>query len=134
MPDIDYALLSNRKYLDQLLASPFFRFDDKLHSSIPEKPGIYRIFLKSSGETIRAGSTVKSDSLLQRIYQNHLMGNQQGNIRAQLIKSGLCDDLSDAKTYLKENCMVQWLVIENPNDRKWAEHFMLSVLRPRFSD
>ena len=103
-----------------------------LFPSSPE-PGIYYISNKS-GEILRAGSPKTSDSLKQRIYQNHFMGKQSGNIRSQLVKEGMCKDLNDAKTYLKERCIVRWKVIADINNRKWAEHFMLSILQPKFSD
>lgn len=62
------------------------------------------------------------------------MGNQQGNLRSQLVASGICSDLDAAKEFVRKRCSVQILVIENDDERKWAEYFMLSILRPEFSD
>ena len=134
MEQIDRRIGANRRYLENLVATPCSRFDDKLHSLLPEKPGIYRIIVTSSQETLRAGRTKSSDSLRQRVYRNHLMGNQRGNIRSQLVKSGRCKDLDAAKSFLQSLCSVQWTVIEDKEDRKWAEHFVLAVLQPVFSD
>jgi len=130
---IDSNISKNRKFLDDLLVSSSYSFDSKLRSTLPEKPGIY-IIIDLGGEVLRAGSTKTSNSLRQRIYQNHLMGNQTGNIRHQLVANGICDNLDEAKTFLKHNCKVQWIEIIDSDDRKWAEHFMLSTLQPKFSD
>lgn len=133
MQNIDPIIVKNRSYLEELIASQGHRFDSQLRSFLPSEPGIYYIS-NIYGEILRAGSIKTSDSLKQRIYQNHFMGNQTGNIRSQLVKEGTCKDLIDAKTYLKEKCVVKWKVILDINDRKWAEHFMLSILQPKFSD
>lgn len=131
---INTKISANLSYLNGLLSSPLHKFDNTLRSALPELPGIYCI-KNQSGMILRAGSTPTSKSLKQRVYQNHFMGNQNGNIRSQLVKDGTCKDLDDAKTYLKVNCSVQWKeILNNDDDRKWAEHFMLSILQPEFSD
>ena len=63
------------------------------------KPGIYRIFdVGEPHETVRAGRTkTAAGGLRQRVYQNHLMGDQKGNLRAQLVAGGVCADLEGAK-------------------------------------
>ena len=77
--------------LAQLLNSPAIRFDDRCRSALPEAPGIYRIFDPTTPEqTVRAGRTkTAAGGLRQRVYQNHLMGNQAGNLRAQLVAGGV---------------------------------------------
>jgi hypothetical protein len=39
-----------------------------------------------------------------------------------------------AKNWIKEHCQVQWIVVRDYTLRKWAEHHILSVLRPQFCD
>ena len=131
---IEARIEANRTYLERLIAVPHYRFDSGLHSSLPEKPGLYRICVDSSGEVLRAGSTKTSDSLRQRVYKNHFMGNQPGNIRSQLVNAGVCSNLNIAKDFLRDSCSVQWVEIQGNEERKWAEHFILSTLQPRFSN
>ncbi|WP_338835352.1 hypothetical protein [Neomoorella thermoacetica] len=116
--------------LKKLLSQPKFSISGP--STFPEQSGIYAFFLKNAnpGEFLRAG---RADNLRQRIYQNHLMGNQSDNLRSQLVKDGQCAD-HEAKKWIRENCMVQYLVVKNKEERKWAEHSILSVLRPKYSD
>jgi hypothetical protein len=86
--------------LGQLLTSPIIRFDEGCRRNLPESPGVYRIFDPGQpDETVRAGRT--DASLRQRVYQNHLMGNQSGNLPAQLVRSGVCVDLNSAKQFMR---------------------------------
>jgi len=125
-----------RATLARLLNSRPMRFDSSLRGSLPERQGIYRIFLASvPAETLRAGRTkTAARGLRQRIYQNHFMGDQKGNLRQQLVSAEICRNLEDAKDFIRSNCLVQVAEIEQKDDRKWTEHFILSVLRPRFTD
>jgi len=130
-------IAAGQAVLVQLLRSPKFGFDSNLWGSLPEEHGIYRIFEIGSAptRTLHAGRTKSAQGgLRQRVYQNHYMGDQSGNIRAQLVKSGRCTDKEAAKKFLRRNCKIQFFVIENEAERKWAEHFMLSILRPEESD
>lgn len=122
--------------LKALLDSPAIRFDDRCRSALPEAHGIYRIFDPTKpGETVRAGRTkTAAGGLRQRVYQNHLMGNQAGNLRAQLVAGGVCSDLEAAKGIIRGTLAVQVLRVEDEAERTWLEHFMLGVLRPRYCD
>src|SRR6266853_4345883 len=118
----------------QLIQSSVINFDDRCRSALPESPGIYRIFdLTKPNETIRAGRTkTAAGGLRQRVYQNHLMGNQSGNLRAQLVAGGECPDHESAKLLIRERLGVQILVVEDAEERARLEHFMLGVLWPRY--
>ena len=122
--------------LECLLNSPAIKLDDRCRGALPEAPGIYRIFdPKLPDQTIRAGRTkTAAGGLRQRVYQNHLMGNQAGNLRAQLVADRVCGDLDVAKRVIRDSFVVQVLVVEDSEGRTWLEHFMLGVLRPRYCD
>src|SRR5438876_9567207 len=134
---INIRLEEQRKLVDQLLSAPKFPFDDSLRSQLPDKPGLYAISVKNAptGEFLRAGRTKSAaGGLRQRVYQNHLMGTQPGNLRAQLVAGGICADLEAAKRYIQENLAVQILVADNAEERVWLEHFVLGVLQPLYCD
>lgn len=86
------------KILDHLITSPKHFFDENLHRSLPDLQGIYAISSKNGeeGEFLRVGRT-KKGGLRQRVYQNHFMGDQKGNLRQQLVAEGICDDIESAK-------------------------------------
>ncbi len=85
---------------------------ESIRSKLPDKPGLYAISEKSAcaGEFLRAGRTDEG-GLRQRIYQNHLMGSQKGNLPQQLIGDGVCQDLNGAKAWILANCEVQFIVV-----------------------
>ena len=120
--------------LSRLVNSSPLRFDATLHGALPEVQGVYRIFNPGAPEqTLRAGRTkTAAVGLRQRVYQNHFMGDQPGNLRAQLVADGTCRDMDDSKRFIRERLVVQVLVVEDEQARMWLEYFMLAVLQPRY--
>lgn len=122
--------------LGKLISAQDFCFNNKLRKNLPEKPGIYRILEGGASwdSSLRVGRTDAQNGLRQRVYRNHFMGSQSGNIKAQLVKAGRFSTQNEAKDYLSNSCRVQFIVVENEDERKWLEHFIISVLQPQFSD
>lgn len=130
-------LEKHKEFVDQLIGSPELPFDASLRSKLPERQGLYAIRIRSSAAShyLRAGRTKTAfGGLRQRVYQNHFMGDQQGNLRSQLVRDGRCSSLEDTKAWIRENCVVQVMVVDDEEERRWAEHFMLSILRPEYCD
>ncbi len=130
-------LKEGKGWFDALLSSPKLRFDESLRSKLPERHGIYAISIGNAapGVFLRAGRTkTAGDGLRQRIYNNHFMGNQKGNLRQQLVNDGRCANLDQTKPWIRENCYVHFIIVDDEEDRRWAEHFVLSLLRPEFCD
>jgi hypothetical protein len=126
-----------QQLLSQLLASPKIPFNENMHSRLPIEHGLYAISRKDAEacDVPRAGRTkTAGGGLRQRIYQNHLMGNQTGNLCSQLIRDGVAGGFPEARTWIRKNCVVQFIVVKDDRLRMWAEYFMLSVLRPRHCD
>ena len=136
LPDLDDRTNHFREVIQRLLNSEPYPFDERLRGRLSEEQGLYRIFLKAERNgTLRAGRTkTAAGGLRQRVYQNHLMGNQNGNLRQQLVRAGICRDIVDAKDFIRQQCVVQTLTIPDSNERKSAEHFMLAILQPQFTD
>jgi len=120
--------------LAQLLNRPAIKFDRNCRHALPETQGVYRIFDPDApNDTMRAGRTNgAAEGLRQRVYQNHLMGNQPGNLRAQLVNGKVCEGLEAAKEYIRTRLVVQILEVEDSRERIWLEHYMLGVLRPLY--
>jgi hypothetical protein len=117
--------------LSRLLAAPPTNYSTATPKVFPEVPGVYAIFDRD-GAVVRAGKT--DSSLQQRLYRNHLMGSQDGNLPMQLVNSGVCGTQGEAKNWIRKNCTVRWLEIENFRERGLLEHFILAVLEPKFCD
>ena len=120
--------------LSKLLSKPKLRFDKNLSLKSPKSPGVYRV-LKTDAhpeETIYVGKTV---NLRTRIYRNHLKGKSERSIlRKKLIRSGLCKDENSVTEYLFNDCLVQYLEIEDERERSFFEHFLISYQRPMYND
>ncbi len=124
-------------WFDALLTSPKLLFDESLRSKLPEGHGIYAISMRNAtpGDFLRAGRTkTAKGGLRQRIYQNHFMGDQDGNLRKQLLRTGRCAKLEETKPWIQEHCQVQFIIVDDAQERSWAEYFILSLLRPGFCD
>jgi hypothetical protein len=117
------------------MAADAVAMDSTARGRLPVAPGIYAFSMVSRPtDVVRAGRATGAGGLRQRIYQNHLMGNQSGNLRAQLVRAGRCSSLEEAKQWIRSNCEVRFVVAEYLDELWWIEHFMLAVVRPEFSD
>jgi excinuclease UvrABC nuclease subunit len=77
----------------------------------------------------------KTGNLLQRIYHNHLMGDKQASsVKRKLINNFGLRDEKEVKDYLGRKCSLQFIVIKNKNELKFVEHFLISILRPKYND
>ena len=122
--------------LETLLAAPAFRFDDSLRPRLPVKHGLYVIARRDrpKGEYLHAGKSLKAkEGLRSRVWSQHFTqgGNRaRSDLVQKVIDKGYADGRATAQTWIRANCLVQWLVEEDEDSRCWAEHYMLSVLRP----
>ena len=122
--------------LDRLLAAPAFAFDDSLRLRLPIKPGLYVIARKDvpKGEYLHAGQSPKAkEGLRSRVWSQHFTGGGDSagsDLVQKVIDKGQADGRAASQAWIRANCLVQWLVEEDKDLRCWAEHYMLSVLRP----
>jgi hypothetical protein len=134
---IDDRIKEVDRILGSLLGAPRLKFDRNLRSSLPERHGLYAISLigAEEGEVLRSGRTkTASGGIRQRVYGNHFMGNQKGNLRCQLVADGVCSSIADTKRWIGTHCVVQYTIIDDDEARRWAEYYVLSALRPRYCD
>ncbi len=128
----DELIKSRTETLKKLAQSEKLKIDENLKGKLTDENGVYRFSLIDGNVTLKVGRT--DTSLKQRIITNHYNGDQPGNIRMQLVKNSYVKDFDASKKYLEEKCNLQYLVIENDDKRKWSEHFIISMLQPKFSD
>ncbi|SRR6266508_2627356 len=133
---LDARIAEGRSFVERLLTADEHAFAAGLRAALPERPGLYAITEKTAqpGDVLRAGRARGKGGLRQRIYMNHFMGNQAGNLRSQLVRDGICSSLDETKPWIRANCRVQYLVIDDLMLLSWAEDFMLASLRPRYCD
>ena len=119
----------------KLLASEKISFNDvHLHRKLPTQSGVYRIFGRKAdwNKSIYVGG---SNDLLQRIFHNHLMGGKASStLKKKLINDLGLKDAKAVKNYLKRHCALQFIVVKNKKEIKFIEHFLISILRPKYND
>ena len=93
------------RLIDTMLASNarVFRW-----SNFPYDGGAYVIY-GVDDEVLHVG---EGGDLKQRIYQNHLMGDQEGNLRKKLVRLGKCKTMEETKDWIRDHCRVQFLTEE----------------------
>lgn len=89
--------------LEELLTSNAIPYTDLVPSSLPDEPGVYRIFENDadSSETIYVG---ESTNLSNRIYA-HLMANRRAStLKNKLIRDADYSTEDEVKGYLRTSC------------------------------
>jgi hypothetical protein len=130
---INARLLESDVLLKQLLDAPCYKFDDDLEKKIPIKHGIYAISKCGSeaGEYLHAGISKKgANGLKGRVWEQHYkVGGSSGDL-VEKVKNKESKSAAAAREWIKLNCQVQYITVEDAIIRGWAEHYVLSVLRP----
>jgi len=123
----------NEYLLNKLMSGSRLPFNSKLHSSLPNKAGVYYIFEETSTKQIPL-YLGKATNLYYRVYKEHFMGTpKDSNLKGKLINSHQCKDGNDAKQYLRERCFVQYVEIEDESLRNSFERFAINSLKPRYN-
>jgi hypothetical protein len=117
-----------------LIEAPAVEYRALTPSKLPLAAGVY-VISTHDGEILRAG---KTGCLRNRLYRNHLMGHQDGNLPAQLRGDGTCVDHKAAKDWIRQNCTARVLTEEQlqsmGTETGWSEYVLLGILRPRYCD
>jgi len=120
------------KWLDGLARKRKTSFKSLKYSAIPKNGGVYVIseFGGPKEAVLYIGQT---KNLRERVYRNHWQGNlQASNFKKLLVRHKKARDKGDAKEYLKKNCSVRWVVVEDKKERLAREHYATAVLNPQF--
>lgn len=130
---LEKRMLQGIEIAKEVLLTPRLSFADIKPSLLPETPGVYVIRHKESGETLYVGRT---KNLRQRIYSNHLHGPlSNARLKKYLIEDPDESDITDLKTakqFLKNNCYVQYRVINDLLERGQIEGLLTYLLNVRY--
>lgn len=99
----------------------------------PDKGGIYVLFNKNTTEPLYAGRTRGGD--LQSRLKDHWGNNGSSDLVEKLVKEcPLLKNKDERKSWIKKNVEVRWLTEDEFDmDIKFAEYFVIGVLRPPFN-
>lgn len=128
----------NEYYIDifkKFLSNDKIEFSNDMQGDLQNISGVYRIIEKSgngSEQTIYIG---ESSDLQRRLYSDLLKGNSKSHtLIKKLIKKGLYANAEGVKMFLKSKCSCQFQIIKKERERKFFEHFAISIFRPTYND
>ena len=131
---IDARRAECEQIIHSLLKAQAMRFDTNLSQSLPKTHGLYAISMvgATAGEYLHAGKTHRGISGLRgRVWEQHYKtGGADGDLIEKVRARGHGRDAQEARTFIRLNCQVQWVVVEDEMVRSWAEHYVLALLRP----
>jgi excinuclease UvrABC nuclease subunit len=106
--------------------------DPSLWSKLPPSGGIYLIYKKNVPRPIYCG---KAKSLRQRLFHNLLHGQDRSHtLKRKLRKHFSLRGKHAVKTLLQKQYFIRHVVENDPKERSFIEHFMISHYRCPFND
>jgi hypothetical protein len=121
-----------RKRLKDLLGAEPVQFSDLTPSKVKEAAGVYLITAKRHGIEY-AYYVGRTKNLQQRLYNNHLMGPaSNARLKKHLVDGGECDDMLGAKRFLREKCIVRWILQNGHRERGAVEGYVTGILFPKY--
>lgn len=104
---------------------------------VPNASGLYVIFHDRPSTILYVGkastkgkSPSKSDGLRFRIMKNHLGKLGDDNFVRYIHKHFALASLQEAKSFIREQCSVTWLVVDDLQKLFLLEHFAIAALHP----
>lgn len=119
-----------KRFISLVGATPL-PFSELTPSKVPQSGGVYIITALLSGveQPYYVGRT---KNLRQRLYNNHLMGPlSNARLKKHLISAGECENIEDAKRFLKRFCLVRWVEQEGFRERGAIEGYATGLLFPK---
>lgn len=134
----DVSIMSARAR--ELLESKPRRLDVDLGKDIPRERGLYAISDRGTGAWLHAGQAREENGLRQRVFKNHRTQRDPGNLcwDLQSCIARVCGravpSFEEAQAWVAQNAEVRFEVIKDRAALVWAEHFLIAMTKPHFSD
>ena len=93
--------------------------------------GMYVFSDRHTNEILYVGQTRKG---VKSRLRDHWDGPTSSDLSNRLVVKGLVGSVVEGRTWIKENVSIRWLSGDELGTCiKWAEHFAIATLRPRFN-
>ena len=127
--DIQERIDEGRAVVESLLGKPPVPFEREDIESIPDQSGIYSFYIPSTQEFLYAG---KSDRGLKSRMKDHWAGS--ASLENSLMKTEDFESKYHIRKWMESITVVQYLTSDEFDmDIKWAENFVIGVLRPKLN-
>ena len=118
---------------ENFLSTARISFSELKPSELPEKPGVYAIFCRDTGETLYVGRT---KNIRQRLHRQHLNGTfSNARLKKYLVEDPKETDIPDinaAKHFLLDNCYFQYIPEPDIRQRGQIEGLLGYLLNVRY--
>lgn len=140
--DLVRNLANSLDELTTLLNSPRKRFSSLAQKDVPETAGLYIIYREEPFEVFYAGiarqrkkasAWGQPDGLQFRIMKNHLAYQGSDNFVKYVGEEFGLLSSPDVRIFVKRECSVHWLEIDDGRRLFVLEHLAIAALRPRFN-
>ena len=147
--------MQDTRLIANLLTSQEFAYEELKPSTLNQvanTPGVYMIYMKDESisellKGVREGSILmnlqgekfaplyvgRTKNLQQRLYRNHLMGQQN----SAPVKYGLCKEKNmspeEAKAFMRTHCRFKFWIVENVLTRCILEAHLIGLFAPPFN-
>ena len=125
-----------------LLGRPRQSFSLLKETEVPETAGLYVIYREDPFEVLYVGkarrrskpsASNQPDGLRFRIMRNHLAYQGNDNFVRYLMEDIGLTSRSEARAYIRNECSVQWLEIEDSQRLFILEHQAIAATSPRYN-
>jgi hypothetical protein len=104
-------------------------------SDLPQIAGVYMVWNDKTKENLYVG---KTKNIKQRLYTNHLMGNQaNARLKYYFVKDKDLPEIvtmPEAKEYLKTNCCFKFIIEEDMRERGHLEGLISYIFDCKYVD
>jgi hypothetical protein len=117
--------------VQRLMSQEAVAFDPSNRDVVPTSHGLYAIHT-TKGVCLHAGWT-RSKTLQHRLFTQHYAGGGKGagsDLVQKIQSKNVTDSKTSAQKWIRANCVFRWLEVPERVTRHWAEHRLLSFLRP----
>ena len=97
----------------------------------PDVGGIYLFSDRRTNEFLYVGQTTKG---IRSRLKDHWDGATASDLAKRLVVDGVAESVSEGREWMVGNVAIRWMTVKDlETPIKWAEHFAIAALRPRFN-
>ena len=121
--------------VERLLTSDCVQFSSGTLNSVPTNPGVYLFFDRETQSYLYVGESHRSSKGLKGRMKDHWDGQAKSDFSLKLVCRGVAKNKPDARRWIMERVGIRWLTADQLGmEIRWAENFLIAVLRPEFND
>lgn len=121
-------------FVTKLVETRAIDCDDLIRNTnvVPASGGLYVFSVKKRASVKKYLYAGKSDNLRARIGNQHLVANDR-SIMLRMVMQEEKLEKQGAMLWIRNNCRLQWVLVEDTELRAFAEDYTIAVLQPMWN-